>query len=135
MRDALVTRGINVRPMKVRHEGRPPRGIAVSAHYAHWTPPVRERKSRARTRLAAAAGASSLAAQLDSSRAAMHAAQDRVRELKAQGVDRRSREFKSAAQASREARSRWIALNGGLEGRTIEVASASDANKIKPAQD
>jgi hypothetical protein len=128
----FATTGVNVRPSKPRFESRLPRGISVAAHYGNWAPPApHEGRRRASARLAARQGERALALALDDVRAELYAAQDSVSALKASGVGRSDPAFKAAAQRSRAARAAWLKLNGGLERRELELAQASDANKIK----
>lgn len=129
MRDALVTHGVNVRPQKVRHGSREPRGIAVSAHYEHWQAPVHESRRAARERIVGRIESRSTAAKLDRARAEMYAAQDLVKLLKSQG-----KPYRAEADLARRARHAWLQLNGGVESRQVEVSTGAESNPVK-AQD
>lgn len=121
MRDALVTRGVNVRPQKRRFGSCPPRGLATSG--AGWIVPARSRgakvlrKERERIDIGRAT---------DEARSHMHRAQDAVAAAKRDGED-----TKVLAKRARDARSEYLRLTGGLETRVIQVAQSSESNPVK----
>lgn len=63
---------------------------------------------------------------LQRAQVAMLQAQDRVRAAKRDGEP-----YAELGQKARSARSAYLTLLGGVESRTVEVAQASDANKVK----
>lgn len=65
-------------------------------------------------------------ARLQRAQDAMLSAQREVRRLKSHGQP-----FADAATLARAARAEYLNLNGGTERRTVELAQASDANKVK----
>jgi len=81
---------------------------------------------KSRTELIAQREGQAHRAHLQAAQDRMLAAQDRVRMAKRLG-----RDYAALAQEARAARAAYIALNGGLESRTVEVNLGSDANKIK----
>lgn len=127
MRDALATRGVNVRPRKPQLGSRAPRGISVGAHYAHWQQPAGGAHGREMRRLRGLAEVSSAARRLDRVRAEMYAAQDLVRELRAAGQD-----YEQAARRARSARAEWLKINGQDPSGTVEVSQGASSGKVKP---
>lgn len=125
--DALVTRGVNVRPRRPRFESCPPRGLTVSG--THWIPEADRRpggRRAERARLRAKQDQDSSNRRHDRARSEMYAAQDLVRLLKAQGKD-----FRASASTARGLRAEYLRITGGVESRSLEVSQGASSNPVK----